>query len=298
MVSSPWGPLAVCDAHVHFFSHRFFSLLAAQKPGLEVDALPALLGWDIPTEDPSELADKWLEELDQHGVHTATLIASLPGDVSSVMTAVNKHANRFHGFAMFDPMHQDAGAVLLHGIQGLCLFPALHRYSLHEPKALEAIKHCAHKAAVFVHCGTLSIGVRKKLGLPAAYDPRFSNPLDLESIAHAHPEIRFIIPHFGSGMFREALMVASQCPNVYLDTSSSNSWMKIAGLDLRGILDRAYEVLGPRRLIFGSDSSFFPRGWNRGVFDAQATAWYELGISKDEADLIFSANLAHVLDFS
>ena len=25
--ASPWGPLAVADAHVHFFSHRFFSTL-------------------------------------------------------------------------------------------------------------------------------------------------------------------------------------------------------------------------------------------------------------------------------
>ncbi len=25
---SPWGPLEVADAHVHFFSHGFFDLLA------------------------------------------------------------------------------------------------------------------------------------------------------------------------------------------------------------------------------------------------------------------------------
>lgn len=267
-----------------------------------MEELPNLLGgWQIPaSEDPAILADHWIRELERHGVAKAALIASVPADISSVNAAVQLFPERFHGFTMFDPTHQDAAAILndFPTIQALCFFPALHRYSLHEPKALEAIKACAGRAAVFVHCGVLSIGIRKKLGLPIAYDPRFSNPLDLEAIAHMHPNVRFIIPHFGSGMFREALMVATQCPNVYLDTSSSNSWMKLEGMDLRGVLHRAYDVLGPRRLVFGTDSSFFPRGWNRPVFETQATAWYEIGISKEDAELIFHANLDHVLNIS
>lgn len=299
VTSSPWGQLKVRDAHVHFFSHRFFTLLSAQKPGLSITDLPERLGWDIPTsEDPTALAAHWIAELDHHGVSSAAIIASLPGDVTSVAAAVKLYPNRFHGFSMFDPMQQDADVVLSQGIQGLCLFPALHRYSLHEPRVTEAIRQCPGRAVVFVHCGSLSIGVRKKLGLPAAYDPRFSNPLDLEALAHKNSDVRFIIPHLGSGMFREALMVAAQCPNVYLDTSSSNSWMKIEGLNLNQILHRALDVLGPRHLLFGTDSSFFPRGWHRAVFDAQATAWYELGISKEDAEQIFCENLARVLDFT
>ena len=27
MIETPWGSLAVADAHIHFFSHRFFSAL-------------------------------------------------------------------------------------------------------------------------------------------------------------------------------------------------------------------------------------------------------------------------------
>lgn len=295
---SPWGPLTVNDSHVHFFSHRFFTLLAAQKQGLRVEDLPALLGWQVPPSEPSAFADQWISELDRHGVDRALLIASLPGDAASVAAAVSKHPDRFWGFSMFDPMHQVADSVLAQGIRGLCFFPALHRYSMHDPKCLDAIQACAGKAVVFVHCGALSIGVRKKLGLPMVYDPRFSNPLDLEWIAHAHPNVNFVIPHFGSGMFREALLVASHCPNVYLDTSSSNSWMHVEGLDLRAVLARALGVLGPRRLLFGTDSSFFPRGWNRAVFEAQATAWYELGIGKSDAELIFHENLARILHFS
>jgi nicotinate-nucleotide--dimethylbenzimidazole phosphoribosyltransferase len=34
-----------------------------------------------------------------------------------------------------------------------------------------------HSRAVFVHCGLLSVGVRKKLGLPSPFDLRLGDPL-------------------------------------------------------------------------------------------------------------------------
>ncbi len=54
-------------------------------------------------------------------------------------------------------------------------------------------------------------------------------------------------------------MAADQCPNIHLDTSSSNSWMKYhPGLTLEGVFRQALAVVGPDRLLFGTDSSFFP----------------------------------------
>jgi predicted TIM-barrel fold metal-dependent hydrolase len=87
-------------------------------------------------------------------------------------------------------------------------------------------------------------------------------------------------------------MVADLCRNVYLDTSSSNHWMQYeAGLDLRGVFRRAIEIVGPQRLLFGSDSSFFPRGWNVAVFQEQSKALYEIGLEAEDARLIFHDNL-------
>lgn len=299
MAESPWGPISVSDAHVHFFSPNFFQLLAAQKPGVD---LAAALGWEVPDADESavQLGNRWAEELSNHGVDRSVLIASHPADAGSVSAVALAHPTRFFGFTMFDPMHQDAAAVLNEnpGIRGICLFPALHRYSLHDPKCADAIRQCAGRAAVFVHCGILSLGFRRKLGIPTVIDPRYSNPLEVELLAHANPDVRFIIPHFGAGLFREALMVASQCPNVYLDTSSSNSWMKIEGLDLRTVLHRSMDTLGYKRLLFGTDSSYFPRGWNIPIFEEQAKALYELGLSKEEAEFVLGGNLVRILDFS
>ncbi len=60
------------------------------------------------------------------------------------------------------------------------------------------------------------------------------------------PHLPFIIPHFGAGMFREALMAADTCPNIHLDTSSSNSWIRYTpGLTLDAVFKTALD--GRRR---------------------------------------------------
>src|SRR5207249_331772 len=80
------------------------------------------------------------------------------------------------------------------------------------------------------------------------------------------PSVPVIVPHFGAGFFREALMAAELCPNVHLDTSSSNSWVKyVPGLTLTEVFRRALAVAGPNRLIFRTASSVFPRGWRGAV---------------------------------
>ena len=293
---SPWGPLLVADAHIHLFSHRFFELLTAQKPELTLEAARAALDWQFPPEDPAALAEVWARDLDRHGVDRAALIASIPGDHSSVSAAVRAHSDRFFGFAMVNPKQWDTET--FSEIRVACLFPAMHGYGMQDPVVASVLEWAsAGRRAVFVHCGALSVGVRQKLGLPSAFDLRFSNPVDMQVVAARHPGVPFIIPHFGAGYFREALMVADACPNVYLDTSSSNRWMRyqVPHIDLRAVFRQALEVLGPQRLLFGSDSSYFPRGWHHQIFDEQATALYELGVSYADARGIFGENLLRIL---
>lgn len=296
-MQSPWGDLPVSDSHVHFFSHRFFSALAEQK-GAALESLSPALGWQVPEENPERLAELWVRELDRHGVSKAALIGSLPGDHESVIAAVRRFPMRFVGYAMVNPLAPDAlaqaqSALSSRYIRALCFFPAMHRYSIQDERAshlLDAL--AAHPGtAAFVHCGVLSVGVRKKLGLPQPFDMRFSNPIDLYPVAQRYLHVTFVVPHFGAGYFREALMLCDLCPNVYLDTSSSNSWMRYEELDLRAVFRRALEVLGPNRLVFGSDSSFFPRGWNAQIYETQCTALYEMGLKIETARLIMNDNL-------
>jgi uncharacterized protein len=299
MIDTPWGPLAVADAHVHFFSHAFFASLAGQK-GVAVDQLAPILKWQLPAEDPGQLADVWQDQLEQRGVAKASLIASVPGDGGSVIAAVRRHPERFYGYMMVNPLaagavDQAAAALGSGHMHALCFFPAMHRYSMHDDRvtALLDLLAAHPPAAAFVHCGVLSLGVRKVLGLPSPFDMRYSNPIDLHEVALRFPKVHFVVPHFGAGYFREALMLCDLCPNVYLDTSSSNSWIRYedAHLDLRAVFRRALDIAGPRRLLFGTDSSYFPRGWNAQIFDAQSKALYEIGVTDEIARGIFQDNL-------
>jgi len=299
MIDTPWGLLPVADAHVHFFSHRFFAALADQK-GVAVDQLAPLLNWKLPAEDPRQLADAWAHELDRYGVAKASLVASVPGDVESVIAAVRLHPERFYGYMMVNPaapaaLGQVEAALASGNVQALCFFPAMHRYSIQEDRvaALLELLAARPRTVAFVHCGVLSVGVRKALGLPSPFDMKFSNPIDLHAVALRFSQLRFVVPHFGAGYLREALMLCDLCPNVYLDTSSSNSWMRYeeAHLDLRTVFRRALDVVGPQRLLFGTDSSFFPRGWNAAIFETQSKALYEIGVNEEIARQILHDNL-------
>ena len=292
-IQSSWGELDLYDAHVHFFSHRFFELLISRS----VAEVAKELGWQAPPDEPEGLAAIWVNEMKRQGVGRVCLIASLPGDEDSVARAVQSYPSRFRGCFMLNPLAPDAGVAIdqafQSGLRTICLFPAMHRYSLSDPTMEFVYKRAASQpgAAVFAHCGVLSVGIRKRLGLASPFDMRFSNPIDLHGPALRYPNLKFILPHFGAGYFREALMVAGLCPNVFFDTSSSNSWMSIEGLDLMTVFRRALDVLGPKRLLFGTDSSFFPRGWHRAIFDQQASALFEIGISAEDARCIFGGNM-------
>lgn len=302
MAQTPWGDLAVSDAHVHFFSHAFYSALARQKKVEHAEALGRLLDWEIPASDPLSLATRWIAELDRHRLKRVCLIASTHGDEQSVSAAVAAYPDRFFGYCMLDPMQPDAlerltAAALNPHLHCVCLFPAMHTYSITDARLVPLFEIASdHRLAVFVHCGAITLGVRKKLGLPSQFDMRYSNPLDLHPVALHFPLIRFIVPHFGAGLLREALMLADLCPNVYLDTSSSNRWMVYENLDLRSVFRRAVDVLGDGRLLFGTDSSFFPRGWQAEIFQQQITALYELGLDASQAEQILCRNLERVLE--
>jgi predicted TIM-barrel fold metal-dependent hydrolase len=292
--------LKLCDAHCHFFSSRFLELLTKDRPDFpaadRAAAVAKHLGWDPPG-SPEALADRWTTEKARHGISRCALIASIPGDEESVAQAVAKHSHEFVGFFMFNPGANDAADRLGRALGELklrvvALFPAMHHYRVDEPsvdRVFETVS--SHGAAVFVHCGVLTVGARKRLGLPSNFDLRLGDPLAVAAIAQRHPTVPVIIPHFGAGFLREALMAAEQCSNIYLDTSSSNRWMKYyPGLTLAGVFGQALSAVGPDRLLFGTDSSFFPRGWQEPIYQAQVAALESVGASAEDRAKILGGN--------
>jgi hypothetical protein len=282
------------DSHCHFFSSRFLELVAAD--GRSADAIAAVLGWEAPG-SASDLADRWAAELDRQGVGRAALIASVPGDEASVADAVSRHPSRFVGFFMHNPAADGAEDRLTRSLsdsklRAICLFPAMHGYRFDEPRVERVFAGAAsHGAAVFAHCGVLTVGIRKKLGLPSRFDLRLGDPLALARVALGFPHVPVIIPHFGAGFFRETLIALDQCPSLHVDTSSSNSWTKFhPGLTLEDVFRHALSIAGADRVLFGTDSSFFPRGWQRPIHDAQLRLVEELGLGHADREKVFHQN--------
>jgi predicted TIM-barrel fold metal-dependent hydrolase len=282
------------DSHCHFFSSSFLEQLAPSGGGAA--ALAERLAWDAPG-SAAQLADRWTTELDRNGLARAALIASIPGDEAAVAEAVRRHPSRFVGFFMFNPLASDADETLARALgerrlRTVCLFPAMHGYRLEDERVERVFGAAAqHGAAVFVHSGVLTVGVRKKLGLPSRFDLRLGDPLALSKVALGFPAVPVIVPHFGAGFLREALMAADQCPTIHFDSSSSNSWTKFhPGLSLEEVFWQALTVAGADRILFGTDSSFFPRGWQRDIYESQQRTLEKLGVGAADQEKIFGGN--------
>lgn len=307
---TPFGELEIFDSHTHFFSHNFFAMLAKQSPVLKgetdpVEKIGEMTGLQMPPENPRDLAKIWVDELDKNQVSKTLLMASLPNDENSIAEAVFAFPDRIFGGFFFNPLQENAVERAKHAFDDLklkmiCLFPAMHGFSVGDNENVKRIAELVRErkgTAIFVHCGALSVGIRGKLGLKSPFDLRLSNPLEVHKLASEFPDVNFIIPHFGAGFWRETLMAAEICPNIYLDTSSSNRWTKYeaADLDLRKVFSKTLAVVGAKRLLFGTDSSVFPRGWNAEIFDTQVKALAELGVEKADAEMIFGGNLHRLL---
>jgi len=307
-MQTAFGDVPVFDAHAHFFSYRFFQGLlepikARYGSGDAYGAMGKELGLELPEADPTKLAARWVAEMDRHGVDRMVLMASAVGDEESAAAAVKAYPDRIAGYFMLDPTKPDAAvrarhAILQLGLQGIALFPAMHHFSAADERVWPIYHAAAERnAVVFVHFGLLKIAIRDRLGLPSKFDMRFSNPLDLHKAAKEFSNINFQIPHFGCGFFHEALMLGDLCDNVHLDTSSSNAWVKLMPhpLTVRDLFEKSLAVFGPSRLLFGTDSTVFPRGWRADVFREQAQILSDLKVSPADAAAILGGNLARLL---
>lgn len=308
MINTPWGSLRLIDAHTHFFSHQFFQTFARQAQHnlpaeAPLTAVAERLGVEIPPDDPTQLAQRWVSEMDKYGIDQLVMFTSVPGDHPSVATAVRAFPERIIGYLMLDPAQPNAPELVREGVQryglkGVTLFPAMHHFHASDERLYPLYQAATDlKIPVFVHFGVLKVSIRDKLGLPNIFDLRYADPIDLHKAAIDFPGLPFIIPHFGCGYFREALMLGAQAPNVYVDTSSSNTWLTYmpSHLDLKTVFAKTLQVFGPQRLLFGTDSNVFPRGWRQDILHQQMEILRELQTTQEAAAQILGGNIARLL---
>ncbi len=293
------------DAHLHFFTRDVLRFYARQSAAFGALKDPATrvaerLGISAPPREPADLAALWADQLDRRQVSRAFLFGSVPGEQQSVSRAVEAFPHKFIGFQMLNPRDPKASRqiadIAAKGLRGLLLFPAIHHFFPDDHACLQTCRLARqYRLMVFVHLGPLRIVIQEKLGIAGASQEGFGEPRRLGKVLQDFPEVPFIVPHFGCGRLAGLLEPARETRNLYLDTSSSNSWMRQAPEfpDLESVFGRMLEekAFGPERLLFGTDSTVFPRGWRKDIYEAQRTALDRLGVAPHERQCIFSSNL-------
>lgn len=300
--------MTLVDFHTHFFSSTYFRTLAAQsplpgEPAAKLAAASKRAGFEVPSESVAEHAARWIAEMDRHGIEHLCTFASVPEETPVVSEAAALSKGRISAFALVNPRAEGATKKLADALEagrvrGALVFPALHhwRWDGAEAKALLEVLD-AHGAILYAHCGLLVVKVRDLLGLPRVADLSYANPLSLVPAANAHRRVRFVVPHFGAGFFRETLLLGAQCDNVHVDTSSSNGWRSVMTPkpSLVEVFQRALEVYGRERVLFGTDSNTFPAGWRADRFEEQRAALLEARADPDTVDHVFSGNARRLL---
>lgn len=116
------------------------------------------------------------------------------------------------------------------------MHPDLHQYAVDGP-GYEPVWVFAQRAAAIVLVHTWDS------------DPN-CGPLRLAPIARAHPRAKILLGHSGVTWrgYEQAIAVARQVPNVYLDITGSQSH--------RTVLERCAAAIGAERILFGSDMPF------------------------------------------
>ena len=171
--------------------------------------------------------------------------------------------------------------VLEHGFKGI----KLHNEPHLPLKGLLA-SHSIYLKAAELGVPVLIHGCHEEEGLPADLHSELAGgashyPVRLiAELGGRYPDTTFIIAHAGM-MCVKAFQAAQPYPNVYMDMS---------GFDPeRGIVEKAVEVLGAERVLFGSDAP-------GRIYAAQLAKVLYADISASDRELVLGGNAARLLD--
>ena len=296
--------LDILDFHVHFRAGAGRGAGARRAmpaaEGVERYQTQWRLAWDFPEPDGGagrtweEEADLWAAEADRHGIDKIVFVTG--GGNDSLARVVGRHPDRFLGFAHHDPFEAGAAqelerAAVQLGLRGLKLI-APHLSRRIDDRAAYPVWEVAarHRLPVLIHFGMAGAGG----GI--AFNDRI-DPALLEPVARDFPSIDFVVPHFGIQFVKELLFLCWACPNVHVDTSGSNQWVRWMPypLTLDDLFRKFLETVGPERIVYGSDSSWFPRGYVIRYLQDQVRICRLLGLRHEDLQAIFGGNAARLL---
>jgi len=295
--------IPVVDAHSHYFTADTMRAWLSRGRTLEsfsnrTKSRTDMTSIELPDEN-WDTAQRWVDELDRYGIQAMGVMVGAEA-YDEFKETMKRFPGRFIGYANVDPSEPDAAKKVrkaaIDGFKGIKLYPSSWRgLKVYDDAVYPVYKECLRSdMLVFLHFG-ITIGGQADL--------RNGNPIDIQVPSRDYPDLKFVIAHFGAGFFREVLLMQYQADNVYMDSSGSNSWMRYMpyDLDLKQIFRKAVQAGGSQKVLFGTDSTFFPRGWRVNVLEAQYGACRELlanGVFTDEdIHRIFYGNILELTGF-
>src|SRR5690606_24737498 len=199
----------IIDVHAHFPV-----VDSLRYPGVRLELHPLLDGyakdrmqrmhreWSTEPAEPvaktpeeiEAIADRWLAELDKHGVQTGNFVSGQTNDLLASIAA--RHPGRFSGFA-HHALLPGAGAELRRavdelGLRGYKLLGPRTELPFEDPQLRDVWEFCAERRLpVLIHFGFLGRG-------GGVVSPPRMSPLSLFEVARAIPASQLIILYFGT----------------------------------------------------------------------------------------------------
>ena len=178
---------------------------------------------------------------------------------------VETYPDRLKTYYGIDPRRKDAVAQLEHAMKhwepvGLKIHPTAGFYP-DDPVCYPLYKVASdYGLPILIHSGNE----------PAPMAIKYSHPMYIDTVAADFPETTIIIAHCGHGWWRQSIDFASMKPNLYVDFSG---WQFVYTQNPDYFwkpLRMAIDILGPWRVLFGTDGSMLdvilsPKKWVKAV---------------------------------
>ena len=292
--------MAIIDAHMHLMTAAMFQRtlqrasasrqVARERARVRGQTFQQRIA-EMETVSLADQVKMWLEGFDGAGVRAGVFIAM--GEANEELAEfVRLGPGRLYGCgSLIDPTHPDAARTVRRlpdlGISALKLYAPSYRVYLND-----RVIYPVYEAAA--ECG-LPIIIHFGITIGGFNDLMYANPLALSAPGRDFPEVTFIIAHFGAGFLREAMFLAYHTENICVDTSGTNNWrLYVPGEpSLEQVFRDALRTFGPKRILFGTDSTFFS-GYRKQIVDEQVAILDSLSLSAEDRDLILAGNARRI----
>lgn len=198
--------------------------------------------------------DEMIEVMDKENIETifcaphGSLFDPVAGN-QEIEDAMAKYPGRIKGYYTFNPNYSKEFAekmdhvLTVPGYLGFKFLPTYHRYPIDGENYKPALEFAnQHKKVILIHTWGNN-------------DPH-NGPRHIRAAAAAYPDAKFIMGHSAPGELDQAIEVAKEHANVYLDLCDIHRHS--------GIVDKMVDAIGADRILFGTDIPWYDPAYGVG----------------------------------